>query len=127
MGVSLAIDGFGTGYSSLAYLRRLPVSEVKIDRSFVANMRADAGDATIVRSIVDLGHNLGLSVVAEGVEDEETWTALMSSGCDIAQGIYLSPPLPAANLKDWLIEQDHQRLISQSTHIATLNGDVRRV
>src|SRR5205085_8142486 len=95
MGVKLAIDDFGTGYSSLSYLKRLPVQEVKIDKSFVLNMHDDENDAVIVRSIIDLGRNLGLRVVAEGVETVSAWEALHEMGCDIAQGYYESWPLPA--------------------------------
>jgi EAL domain-containing protein (putative c-di-GMP-specific phosphodiesterase class I) len=95
MGVRVAIDDFGTGYSSLAYLRRLPVHELKVDRSFVRELNRNPSDRAIVRSIVDLAHNLGLQVVAEGVEDERTWRLLESFGCDFAQGFLMSRPLPA--------------------------------
>ena len=101
-GLSLAIDDFGTGYSSLSYLKRLPVDEVKIDKSFVLNMREDENDAVIVRSIIDLARNLGLRVVAEGVETAPTWDALREMGCDIAQGYVISRPLPADQLSAWL-------------------------
>jgi diguanylate cyclase (GGDEF)-like protein len=94
IGVRLAIDDYGTGNSSLAYLKRLPVSVLKIDRSFVLNMQADHDDAIIVRSTIDLGHNLGLVVVAEGVEDEHAWQALADLGCDTAQGYFLGRPVP---------------------------------
>ena len=86
------IDDFGTGYSSLAYLKRLPVDEVKIDKSFVPAMASDHEDRAIVLATVDLGHNLGLRVVAEGVEDEGTWRRLAALGCDLAQGLLLRPP-----------------------------------
>jgi diguanylate cyclase (GGDEF)-like protein len=102
MGTRLSIDDFGTGYSSLAYLKRLPVDAVKIDKSFVLNMVADENDAAIVRSTIDLARNLGLAVVAEGVEDEAVWQTLCALGCDFAQGHYLSIPLPAAELAAWL-------------------------
>jgi EAL domain-containing protein (putative c-di-GMP-specific phosphodiesterase class I) len=98
MGVELAIDDFGTGYSSLAYLRRLPVAELKIDRSFVGNMGSDPGDATIVTSTIELGHNLGLRVIAEGVEDQAALDALRRAGCDGAQGYLLGRPVPAEDL-----------------------------
>ena len=101
MGVRLAIDDFGTGYSSLSYLKRLPVDEIKIDKSFVLDMPANNDDAAIARSIIDLGHNLNLSVVAEGVEDDATWHQLLAMGCDQAQGYYLSRPLPAADFAVW--------------------------
>jgi EAL domain-containing protein (putative c-di-GMP-specific phosphodiesterase class I) len=98
----LAIDDFGTGYSSLSYLKRLPVDEVKIDTSCVLNMQRAANDAVIVRSIIDLARNLGLRVVAEGVETTSTWDALHDMGCDIAQGYVISRPLPADQLSAWL-------------------------
>ena len=102
MKIRLSIDDFGTGYSSLAYLKRLPVSEIKIDRSFVMNMDNDEDDAIIVRSTIDLGRNLGLDVVAEGVESPETWDLLTSLGCTAAQGYYLGRPVPGADLLAWL-------------------------
>jgi EAL domain-containing protein (putative c-di-GMP-specific phosphodiesterase class I) len=102
MGVRLSIDDFGTGYSSLAYLKRLPVDEIKIDRSFVMNMAHDEDDAVIVRSTIDLGRNLGLEVVAEGVETVEAWDRLKALGCTIAQGYYLSPPVAPEKLSAWL-------------------------
>jgi len=102
MGVRLAIDDFGVGYSSLSYLKRLPVNEIKIDRSFVANMDSEEGDAFIVRSTIDLGRNLGMHVVAEGVETETVWDELTALGCDYAQGWYLGKPMPAAELSAWL-------------------------
>ena len=95
LGCKLSIDDYGTGYSSLAYLKRLPVSELKIDRSFVQNMVTDANDIVIVRSTIDLAHNLGLRVVAEGVETEATLKQLCLLGCDQAQGYFLSRPIPA--------------------------------
>ena len=101
-GVRIAIDDFGTGYSSLAYLSGLPVDEIKIDRSFVAAMDENANDAAIVRSTIDLGRNLGLAVVAEGVETAETWETLRDLGCDAAQGYFLSRPVPAGALAAWL-------------------------
>jgi diguanylate cyclase (GGDEF)-like protein len=101
LGIGLAIDDFGTGYSSLSYLKRLPVSEIKIDKSFVMSMTSQDNDAVIVRSTVDLGRNLGLRVVAEGVETIEMFNELESLGCDIAQGYLLSRPLPAAELTAW--------------------------
>jgi diguanylate cyclase (GGDEF)-like protein/PAS domain S-box-containing protein len=102
MGVRLSIDDFGTGYSSLRYLRELPVSELKIDRSFVMRMANDAGDEAVVQSTIDLGRNLGLRVVAEGVESEQIWKRLGELGCDVAQGFYLARPAPAKELAAWL-------------------------
>jgi len=102
MGVELAIDDFGTGYSSLAYLKRLPVDELKIDKSFVMNMEKDVDDAKIVRSTIDLGHNLGLRVVAEGLEREAVWHLLQQMGCDQAQGYFIGKPMPAEQFMDWL-------------------------
>ncbi len=95
LGVTLAIDDFGSGHSSLGHLKRLPVHVLKIDKSFVLNMAADENDAVIVRSTVDLGHNLGLRVVAEGVEDEAAWNALADLDCDTAQGFLIGRPLTA--------------------------------
>jgi diguanylate cyclase (GGDEF)-like protein len=94
LGVSLAIDDYGTGNSSLAHLKRLPVNVLKIDKSFVLRMSEDADDAVIVRSTIDLGHNLGLRVLAEGIEDEHAWQELARLGCDMAQGYYLGRPVP---------------------------------
>ncbi|WP_295992359.1 EAL domain-containing protein [Rugamonas sp.] len=102
MGVDLSIDDFGTGYSSLAYLKRLPVDELKIDKSFVLNMENDAGDTKIVRSTIDLGHNMGLRVVAEGIESEAVWRLLAALGCDQGQGYFMSRPIPADQLTKWL-------------------------
>lgn len=104
MHLSLSIDDFGTGYSSLAYLSKLPVKEIKIDQTFVMNMTENKNDALIVKSTIDLGHNLGLNVIAEGVEDKETWRMLEQMGCDIAQGYYMSPPLRKPELLKWLQE-----------------------
>ena len=109
LGCRLAIDDYGTGYSSLAYLKRLPVNELKIDRSFVMGMVADASDAVIVRSTIDLAHNMGLSVVAEGVEDEATLRKLRELGCDMAQGYHLSRPLPPDDVARWMRTNAHVR------------------
>jgi len=103
MGVRIAIDDFGTGYASLSYLQRLPAHELKIDRSFVRGLADDHADAAIVRSTISLGHDLGLSVVAEGVEDSETLELLSRAGCDVAQGYVLTRPVPPAELVDWLL------------------------
>ena len=105
LGVRIAIDDFGTGYSSLAHLRRLLVSEIKIDKSFVTTMAANADDAIIVRSTIELAHSLGLRVVAEGIESKVVCEQLRALGCDIGQGYYLGPPVASAELMDWLWDQ----------------------
>jgi diguanylate cyclase (GGDEF)-like protein len=102
LGCRIAIDDYGTGYSSLAYLRRLPVHELKIDKSFILGVARDTSDAVIVRSTIDLAHNMGLSVVAEGVEDEATVDRLRGLGCDMVQGYLLSRPLAAEDLALWM-------------------------
>jgi EAL domain-containing protein (putative c-di-GMP-specific phosphodiesterase class I) len=102
LGFKLSIDDFGTGYSSLAYLKQLSVDELKIDRSFVMNMERDIDDAKIVRSTIELAHNLGLTVVAEGLETAKQWTLLQTLGCDQGQGYFLSRPMPAEKFTDWL-------------------------
>lgn len=102
LGVRIAVDDFGTGYSSLAYLRRLPVDEVKIDKSFVLGLASDLGDLAVVRSIIDLGHSLGLTVIAEGVEQDATRDQLVEMGCDVAQGYLFSRPLEAGRFDTWL-------------------------
>jgi diguanylate cyclase (GGDEF)-like protein len=102
IGVRLAVDDFGTGYSSLSYLRRLQPDELKVDKSFVLQMGADENSAVIVRSTVELGHGLGLSVVAEGVEDQDTYDALARLGADRIQGFHIARPMSGAALKSWL-------------------------
>ncbi len=102
MGVSLSIDDFGTGYSSMSYLKTMPVKELKIDRTFVMGMANDADSAVIVRSAVDLGHNLGMTVVAEGVEDSITRSDLRDMGCDLVQGYQICRPVPAEELDLWI-------------------------
>ena len=104
LGIQVSVDDFGTGFSSLSHLKRLPVDEIKIDRSFVSSMLQDPDDAAIVRSVVELARNLGLSCVAEGVEDEPTYEALRLLGCDIAQGYLLAAPMPVADLPRWIDE-----------------------
>jgi EAL domain-containing protein (putative c-di-GMP-specific phosphodiesterase class I) len=104
MGIRAYIDDFGTGYSSLGHLKKLPVAGIKIDKSFVSQMIFDDNDAVIVRSTIDLGHNLGIEVVAEGVESPEIWDRLSQLGCDAAQGYYMSRPKPAGELERWFTE-----------------------
>jgi diguanylate cyclase (GGDEF)-like protein/PAS domain S-box-containing protein len=101
MGVGLSLDDFGTGYSSMTHLRQLPVDEVKVDRAFVQAMTSTPEDAVIVRAAIGLGRDLGMAVVAEGVEDVETLAEIVASGCALAQGFYFSPPIPATDLTDW--------------------------
>jgi EAL domain-containing protein (putative c-di-GMP-specific phosphodiesterase class I) len=117
LGCRMAIDDYGTGYSSLAYLKRLPVSELKIDRSFVAGMVDDPSDAVIVRSTIELAHNMGLQVVAEGVEDEATLRRLRELRCDMVQGYHLSRPLPAADATRWLRAGGHVRPSAEVTEL----------
>ena len=105
-GVRLSIDDFGTGYSSLSYLSRLPLDEIKIDRSFVMRMAQDARDASIVQSTIGLGHALGLTVVAEGIEDDETLGLLARLGCDLAQGYHIGLPVHPVGLREWMRERD---------------------
>jgi diguanylate cyclase (GGDEF)-like protein len=109
LGVRISIDDYGTGYSSLAYLKRLPVNELKIDRSFVMGMVTDASDAVIVRSTIDLAHNMGLAVVAEGVEDEATLRRLRELGCDMVQGYLLSRPVCADDIVKWMRASSYTR------------------
>lgn len=102
LGVRISIDDYGTGYASLSYLKRLPADELKIDRAFVQHVATDQADQAIVRSTVGMAHSLGIQVVAEGIEDQETWNVLASLKCDIAQGYYLSRPILAPDLERWL-------------------------
>jgi diguanylate cyclase (GGDEF)-like protein len=107
-GVSIAIDDFGTGYSSLSYLKRLPINTLKIDQSFIIDVAFDNQDISIVRSIIDLGHNLGYKVVAEGVESGMAWDMLNRLGCDSAQGFHVSHPLPERHFASWLARASSQ-------------------
>ena len=102
MAIKLAIDDFGTGFSSLGYLKLLPVDSLKIDKSFVIEMLDNENDAIIVQSTIDLAHNLGLTVIAEGVENKETMQRLRKLKCDIAQGYHITKPLPQVELLEWL-------------------------
>lgn len=104
LGARISIDDYGTGYSSLSYFKKLPLDDIKIDKSFVIGMSDNHEDATIVRSTIEMGHELGLRVVAEGVEDLATWDILSKLGCDAAQGYYMSRPLAAGDLLKWLCE-----------------------
>ncbi len=104
LGFEMAIDDFGTGYSSLAYLRRFPISELKVDKIFVQHMITSESDTQIVRSVIDLAHNFGLKIVAEGVEDTATLAALESMGCDQVQGYVFSRALPARDLMEWIAQ-----------------------
>jgi EAL domain-containing protein (putative c-di-GMP-specific phosphodiesterase class I) len=105
-GVTIAIDDFGTGYSSLSYLKQLPIHTLKIDQSFIMDVAFDNQDVAIVRSIIDLGHNLGYRVVAEGVETGMAWDMLNTLGCDTAQGFHISRPLSGSHFNKWLRETD---------------------
>ena len=109
LGIRVAVDDFGTGYSSLAYLRELPIDELKLDRSFVQPMAEDPRAAAIVRSTIGLAHSLGMTLVAEGVEDEATADHLALSGCDESQGFYYSRPLPSHDLETWLDQHELKR------------------
>ena len=102
LGIQIAIDDFGVGHSTFSYLKHLPVNEIKIDRSFVQDMIRSDSDAAIVRSTIDLAHSLGLEVVAEGIENEETWAQLADMGCDVAQGYFFSRPLAPEAFTEWL-------------------------
>jgi predicted signal transduction protein with EAL and GGDEF domain len=125
MGVSISLDDFGTGYSSLQHLRRLPLAEVKIDRSFVLGMATSPDDAAIVRSVIDLAAALGLRVVAEGVEDERTWRLLHAAGCHAAQGWFHARPMPAEELTSWLARYRPVRPGRPTTHLAITGGPTR--
>jgi diguanylate cyclase (GGDEF)-like protein len=107
LGVSIAIDDFGTGYSSLSYLKRLPIDTLKIDQSFLEGMARNPKDAAIVRSIIELGHNLGCKVIAEGVEAESVRRQLKELGCDLVQGFHISKPLPEKGFREWLSHVAH--------------------
>ncbi len=106
LGVRLSVDDFGTGYSSLTHLRQLPIDEIKVDKSFVLGMTSGDADTAIVRTVIDLAHNLGKQVCAEGVEDEATWRMLHEMGCDLAQGFWISQPMSGEALMDWLVKSN---------------------
>ena len=109
MGIKLSMDDFGTGYSSFEYLKNIPIQEIKIDRAFVDNMRNDRKDRLIVHTIAELAHGLGLRVIAEGVEDAETYHLAMEAGCDVVQGYFISRPLPPDEFVEWLRRGDWYR------------------
>ncbi|MGQ0433521.1 MAG: putative bifunctional diguanylate cyclase/phosphodiesterase [Microthrixaceae bacterium] len=115
LGVGLSVDDFGTGYSSLSHLRQLPVTELKVDKSFVSTMTTTDHDAVIVRALIDLGRSLGLNTVAEGVESTDAWDMLKEFGCDEAQGYLLSRPIPAEQFTAWLERQHVRRLVGDRT------------
>ena len=121
MGFKLSIDDFGTGYSSLAYLKRLPVDELKIDQSFVRNMQSDRDDEMIVRSTIDLAHNLGITVVAEGVETAEAWNLLRELKCDQAQGYHMGRPMPVGDFSAWSTSWGMRRAAGDSDGIHLLH------
>jgi diguanylate cyclase len=102
LGVGLAVDDFGTGYSSLTYLKKFPIDELKIDRSFINGLGSDSGDSAIVGSCIDLAHAVGIRAVAEGVETSGQVQTLKAMGCDLAQGYHFARPLPAPDLREWL-------------------------
>ncbi len=113
MGIKLSIDDYGTGYSSLSYLRQVPAEELKIDKSFVRSLTENDDDAIIVRSTIDLAHNLGLKVVAEGVESVDAWDILAMLGCDTAQGFYICTPLPVDKLINWVTTKNNTKVVSR--------------
>jgi EAL domain-containing protein (putative c-di-GMP-specific phosphodiesterase class I) len=121
MGFKLSIDDFGTGYSSLAYLKRLPVDELKIDQSFVRNMQSDRDDEMIVRSTIDLAHNLGIMVVAEGVETAEAWNLLRDLKCDQAQGYHMGRPMPVDEFSAWSASWGMRRAAGDSDGLHVLH------
>jgi diguanylate cyclase (GGDEF)-like protein len=121
-GVRFAIDDFGTGHSSLAQLHALPVDELKIDRAFVMNLERSASNQAIVRTTIELGHSLGLKVVAEGIETPDVWAALLRLGCDMAQGYYISRPMPVEFVADWTRTQRQQ--LTRALDSAQENGQL---
>jgi len=126
LGVHLSVDDFGTGYSSLTHLRSLPVTELKIDKSFVMTMTVNDQDAVIVRTLVELGRSLGLRTVAEGVESGDAKDLLRSYGCDEAQGYLFSRPIPAEQFMVWLDRQNVRR-IDLGTEVVRFPREIRRV
>jgi diguanylate cyclase (GGDEF)-like protein len=123
IGLGLSIDDFGTGYSSLSHLKRLPIDEIKVDRSFVTHMHQDSNDFMIVRATVELGRNLGLLVVAEGVEDLEAFDRLADFGCDEAQGYYISRPMPADAFTRWLSVRGPEAIVYKDEPLPPQDDD----
>lgn len=132
LGVELSVDDYGTGHCSLAYLRGLPVQELKLDRSFVTNLATSPTDAAIVRSTIGLAHSLGLRIVAEGVEDDVAANMLLEAGCDLAQGWHFAPAMPWPALLGWVADQASERrsaavsdqpLLGHGGHQHTLGGE----
>lgn len=112
MGISLAIDDFGTGYSSLAYLKQIPADEIKVDKSFVRDMAVDDNDAVIVRTTIELAHNMGRKVIAEGVEDREAYDLLEILRCDLVQGYFICKPVPETKLRQWLAQWERDGMVN---------------
>ena len=122
LGVEIAIDDFGTGYTSLSWLKRLPISTLKIDRSFVTDMTSDEGDAVIVRSTIHLAQDLGLGVVAEGIEHQDAWEVLSELGCDLGQGFLMAKPMPGAEIGPWIRSCDGRSPELAQQEIAGVTG-----
>jgi len=114
LGINISIDDFGTGYSSLSYLKQLPTQSIKIDRGFISNMLDDDNDAIIVRSTIDLAHNMGRVAIAEGVEDKDTLEILEILGCDYAQGYFISKPMPVENVSRWLLAYHNRKILGNN-------------
>ena len=117
MGYQFSMDDFGTGYSSLAYLKKLPLTELKIDKAFVMDILTSENDAAIVKATINLGHNLGLTVTAEGVESKEAMDLLLEYGCDVAQGYFLGQPITVDNFNQWIIDS-HWKIADQKPAVA---------
>jgi EAL domain-containing protein (putative c-di-GMP-specific phosphodiesterase class I) len=124
LGVRIAVDDFGTGYSSLAYLRDLPIDELKLDKSFVMPMADDPRAAALVASTIALAHSLGLRMVAEGVENSVAYAELAGYGCDMAQGFYMSRPVPAAELDAWLAKRESTIGLRQPVASSSVPGAI---
>jgi EAL domain-containing protein (putative c-di-GMP-specific phosphodiesterase class I) len=120
IGANLSIDDYGTGFSSLQYLKIMPINEIKIDKSFVTDMVDYDNDAVIVRSIIDLSHNLGMTVVAEGVETQDVFDILEILSCDVIQGYHISRPIPSQKLEQWLSMRKNDSIVSKNSNITYL-------